>query len=291
MEQWKADVIKAGSEPVQTRGTSPYGFQVMSNLMRVGDYDDTFLRDYGNGLVATERRMTHDGRLPADRAWLQTTGMPSHLNWQGGDLGKDPMIGFMEALGHNPKASTDFFNHDIDLTPGDGKDDKKLDPFDYFSKDRKWPEELDDKGHLTREPGYDALGHALEAATTGHPYDAETEGLEDVRTKENAEVMQKVVERYGSDPKYMHEQPGIDDSLGKMGAAYIDELNRSLETDSDTTMEEKKNSPSAPTTPKAGPGSATSSTPASSGTAATPSTSWASCRRARPATPPSPPPR
>ncbi|RSS44768.1 DUF6571 family protein [Streptomyces sp. WAC08241] len=243
MEQWKADVIKAGSEPVQTRGTSPYGFQVMSNLMRVGDYDDTFLRDYGNGLVATERRMTHDGRLPADRAWLQTTGMPSHLNWQGGDLGKDPMIGFMEALGHNPKASTDFFNHDIDLTPGDGKDDKKLDPFDYFSKDRKWPEELDDKGHLTREPGYDALGHALEAATTGHPYDAETEGLEDVRTKENAEVMQKVVERYGSDPKYMHEQPGIDDSLGKMGAAYIDELNRSLETDSDTTMEEKKNSP------------------------------------------------
>ncbi|MFF0474075.1 S8 family serine peptidase [Streptomyces sp. NPDC004284] len=63
------------------------------------------------------------------------------------------------------------------------------------------------------------------------------------RTKENAEVMQKVVERYGDDPKYMHEQPGIDDSLGKMGAAYVDELNRSLETDSDTTMEEKKNSP------------------------------------------------
>ncbi|CAM5230504.1 DUF6571 family protein [Streptomyces narbonensis] len=243
MEQWKSDVIKAGGEPIQTRGTSPYGFQVMSNLMRVGDYDDKFLKDYGNGLVTTERKMTHDGRLPADRAWRQMNGMPSHLNWQGGDLGNDPMIGFMEALGHNPKASTDFFNSSIDTTPENTKDNKKLDPFDYFTKDRQWPEELNDKGDRTKEPGYNALGHALESATTGHPYDAETEGLKDVRTKENAEVMQKVVERYGDDPKYMHEQKGIDDSLGKMGAAYIDELNRSLETDSDTTMEEKTNSP------------------------------------------------
>ncbi|MFD3663262.1 hypothetical protein ACFWVF_22165 [Streptomyces sp. NPDC058659] len=243
MEQWKSDVIKAGSEPIQTRGTSPYGFQVMSNLMRVGDYDDKFLKDYGNGLVVTERKMTHDGRLPADRAWQQMSGMPSHLNWQGGDLGNDPMIGFMEALGHNPKASTEFFNSSIDVTPENTKDNKKLDPFDYFSKDRQWPEELNDKGDRTKEPGYNALGHALESATTGHPYDAEAEGLKDVRTKENAEVMQKVVERYGSEAKYMHQQPGIDDSLGKMGAAYIDELNRSLETDSDTTMEEKTNSP------------------------------------------------
>ncbi|MFE5971759.1 hypothetical protein ACFQ64_06330 [Streptomyces sp. NPDC056460] len=243
MEQWKADVIKAGGEPIQTRGTSPYGFQVMSNLMRVGDYDDKFLKDYGNGLVITERKMTHDGRLPADRAWHAMGGMPSHLNWQGGDLGNDPMIGFMEGLGHNPKASTDFFNGSIDLTPENSKDDKKIDPFDYFTKDREWPEELNDKGDRTKEPGYNALGHALESATTGHPYDADTEGLKDVRTKENAEVMQKVVERYGDDPKYMHEQPGIDDSLGKMGAAYIDELNRSLETDSDSAMEEKRDSP------------------------------------------------
>ncbi|MFI0928293.1 hypothetical protein ACH4TP_30885 [Streptomyces sp. NPDC021012] len=243
MEQWKADVIKAGTEPIQTRGTSPYGFQVMSNLMRVGDYDDKFLKDYGNGLVIAERKMTGDGRLPADRAWHRTTGMPSHLNWMGGDSGNDPMVGFMEGLGHNPKASTDFFNGDIDLTPENTKDDKKIDPFDYFTKDRDWPEELNDKGDRTKEPGYDALGHALESATTGHPYDADPEGLKDVRNKENAEVMQKVVERYGSDPKYMHQQPGIDDSLGKMGAAYIDELNRSLEADSDTTMEEVENSP------------------------------------------------
>ncbi|MGW4704725.1 hypothetical protein [Streptomyces sp. NPDC004285] len=242
MEQWKADVIKAGGEPIQTRGTSPYGFQVMSNLMRVGDYDDKFLKDYGNGLVVTERKMTGDGRLPADRAWHQLGG-PSHLNWMGGDLGNDPMVGFMEGLGHNPKASTDFFNSSIDLTPENTKDDKKIDPFDYFTKDREWPDSINDKGDLTKEPGYNALGHALESATTGHPYDADPEGLKDVRTKENAEVMQKVVERYGDDPKYMHKQPGIDDSLGKMGAAYIDELNRSLETDSDTTMEEKKNSP------------------------------------------------
>ncbi|MEU2078975.1 DUF6571 family protein [Streptomyces sp. NPDC013489] len=243
MEQWKADVIKAGGEPIQTRGTSPYGFQVMSNLMRVGDYDDKFLKDYGNGLVITERKMTHDGRLPADRAWHAMGGMPSHLNWQGGDLGNDPMIGFMEGLGHNPKASTDFFNGSIDLTPENSKDDKKIDPFDYFTKDREWPEELNDKGDRVKEPGYNALGHALESATTGHPYDAETEGLKDVRNKDNAEVMQKVVDRYGSDPKFMHQQPGIDDSLGKMGAAYIDEFNRSLEQENETSTDPMPNSP------------------------------------------------
>jgi hypothetical protein len=241
MDTWKSDLIKAGGEPIQTRGTHPYGFQVMSNLMREGNYEKGFLRDYGNALVVTERKMTHDGSLPPGRAWFQP--QQSHLNWQGGGMGQDPMSGYMEALGHNPQASTAFFNSDIDLTPENTKDDKKLNAFDYFSKDRDWPEELTEKGDRSKEPGYNALGHALESATTGHPYDAPTEGLKDVRTEANAEVMQKVVERYGSDPKYMHQQPGIDDSLGKMGAAYIDELDRSLEQDSDTTMTEKENSP------------------------------------------------
>lgn len=242
MEQWKTDLIKAGADPIQTRGTHPYGFQVMSNLMRVGDFDDKFLKDYGTGLLATERKITHDGLLPADRAWPQLGGATGRLNWQGGGIGQDPVIGFMESLGHNPKASTDFFNSDIDLTPDNTKDDKKLDAFDYLTKDRKWPDELNDKGDLSKEPGYNALGHALESATTGHGYDANPEGLKDARTKETAEVMQKVVERYGSDPKVMHQQPGIDDSLGKMGAAYIDEFNRSLEQENETSMQEMPNS-------------------------------------------------
>ncbi len=241
MEQWKADTIKAGGESIQTRGTHPYGFQVMSNLMRVGNYDDKFLHNYGNAVVVAEDKITHGGSHPPGRAWFQTP--QSHLNWQGGGAGQDPMSGFMEALGHNPKASTAFFNSDIDLTPENGKDDKKLDAFDYFTKDRDWPEDLTDKGDRSKEPGYDSLGHALESATTGHAYDASPEGLKDVRTAENADVMQKVVEYYGSDTKHMHEQPGIDDSLGKMGGAYIDEFNRSLEQENETSMSEMPNSP------------------------------------------------
>ncbi|MDH2393042.1 hypothetical protein QCN29_30560 [Streptomyces sp. HNM0663] len=241
MEAWKSDLIKAGDDPIRTpRGASPYGFQVMSNLMRYGDYDDKFLRSYGNALVVTEQKMTNGGSHPPQKAWFSPS--ISHLNWTGGDQGRDPMIGFMEALGHNPGASTDFFNSKVDLTPENSKDNKTLDVFDYFSKDRDWPEELTDKGKMSKEPGFNAMGHALESATTGHSYDV-VPGQKDVRTVENAEVMQKVVEHYGSDPKYMHEQPGMDDSLGKMGAAYIDELNRSLEQDLDTTMVEKKNSP------------------------------------------------
>ncbi|QIP86262.1 hypothetical protein GLX30_22020 [Streptomyces sp. Tu 2975] len=241
MEQWKADTIKAGSEQIQVRGASPYGFQVMSNLMRVGNYDHKFLNDYGNALVVTERKMTHDGRLNPQATWQQFP--TSRLNWMGGDQGQDPMIGYMEALGHNPKASTEFFNSTIDLTPDNPKDDKTLSAFDYLAKDREWPEEINGKGDQTKEPGYNALGHALESATTGRAYDAPLEGQKDMRTAENAEVMQKVVERYGSDAKHMHEQPGISDSLSKMGAAYIDEFNRSLEQENETSMEEMPNSP------------------------------------------------
>ncbi|MFG3494425.1 hypothetical protein [Streptomyces sp. NPDC047928] len=240
MEAWKSDMIKAGDDPIRARGSSPYGFQIMSNLMRVGDYDDKFLRSYGNALVATEQKITHGNAGAADRAWFSPQA--NHLNWMGGDQGRDPVIGFMEALGRNPGASTAFFNSDIDLTPDNTTDDKKLNAFDYFTKDRNWPEELTDKGDMSREPGFNALGHALESATTGRAHDAGP-GRQDARTTETAQVMQKVVEYYGGDPKRMHEQPGMEDSLARMGTAYIDELNRALETEYDTTMTENADSP------------------------------------------------
>ncbi|WP_330235288.1 hypothetical protein [Streptomyces sp. NBC_00566] len=241
MERWKSDVISSGTDVVQSRGTSAYGFQVMSNLMRHGSFDTKFLKDYGSAVTVAERRMTHDGGLRPGQVWNAGLGMPPHLNWDGKDLGRDPMAGFMEALGHNSKASTDFFNSKIEV-PSDGHGDHKpVDAFKYFTKDRAWVEDTYKDGYGTKY-GYDSLGHALESAATGHAYDAPTEGLKDTRTLDNAKVVQKIVGFYGSDPKFSHEQ-GISDSLGKIGSAYIDEFNRSLEQDDPETEREVDNSP------------------------------------------------
>ncbi|MGW3991319.1 hypothetical protein [Streptomyces sp. NPDC004830] len=241
MEQWKAEAIKSGDEIVRSRGTSAYGFQVMSNLMRHGEFDAKFLRDYGNAVMVTENKMTRGGAIKASQVWDANLSVAPRLNWDGKDLGRDPATGFMEALGHNPKASTQFFNSKIDLTPESPNNDKKLDAFKYLTQDRGWLQDAHTDGRSNKY-GYDSLGHALEAATTGRPYDAIFDGRGDVRSEENAKVMQKVVNFYGSDPKHMHEQ-GIADSLAKMGSAYIDEFNRSLEQENPGVEREVGGSP------------------------------------------------
>ncbi|MFF7263204.1 hypothetical protein ACFZCL_23400 [Streptomyces sp. NPDC008159] len=240
MSRWKSDMIKSGDEVFRTRGTSVYGFQVMSNLMRDGTYETKFLNDYGKSLFAAEQKMTRGNASNADLAWNPSFST-SHLNWDGKDLGRDPMTGFMEALGHNPKASTEFFNSKLDLTPDNHNDNKNVSAFKYFTEERDWPED-NTKDGFSDKYGYDSLGHALESATTGNAYDAPADEFKDARTEDNAKVMQKVVNFYGSEPKYMHEQD-IADSLSRMGSAYIDEFNRSLEQEDVSSEYAQPNSP------------------------------------------------
>ncbi|MDN3265547.1 hypothetical protein QWJ26_38240 [Streptomyces sp. CSDS2] len=80
-----------------------------------------------------------------------------------------------------------------------------------------------DAASHARDGGPDALGHALEAATLGHPYDDPAPTLR--RDSASAAIMAKVVETYG-DPEKIHEP--MSDSLGRMGAGYIDDLNWAL---------------------------------------------------------------
>jgi len=244
MDQWKADLIKAGDDVVRSRGTTAYGFQIMSNLMRYGTYETKFLTEYGGAVVGMENKLTGNGSLKASQVWNAGLTPPPRLNWDGKDLGRDPMVGFMEALGHNAKASTEFFNSTIDLTPDDQNDKRTTDAFKYFTQERNWPQDAYKDGFGSKY-GYDSLGHALEAAATGHSYDTPTDGQKDARTAENAEVMQKIVSFYGSDPKHMHEQ-GIADSLAVVGTAYIDELNRSLEQENHASEQGMANSPFGP---------------------------------------------
>ncbi|AVZ75071.1 hypothetical protein SLUN_25670 [Streptomyces lunaelactis] len=233
MDTWKKEMIAAGGKDVGTPSQHPvYGFQVMSNLMRHGTYEQDFLTDYGRELIAYEkentkdehgglqRRVSREDVLPWDRS-----GGYEHLHFGAdNDGGRDPMTGFMEALGHNAEASTEFLGSDSN--------------FDYLTEGREWPED-----HATQKAngiaGYDSLGHALESATKGAAYDANPPQLH--RDADTAAVAEKVVERYGQDPEYKDEkqtglsgaellakQEGIGDSLGRIGAAYIDDINWGL---------------------------------------------------------------
>jgi hypothetical protein len=175
--------------------------------------------------VVTENKMTKNGMGKPSMFWTSSTSGMSHLNWSGTDIGRDPMEGFMESLGHNPKASADFFNSSIDLTPGDTTDDKKVDAFDYFTKDRDWPKDVADGGE-TNKYGYDSLGHALESATLGHAYDDQNAAL--VRSDDGAKVMEKVVAQYGGDAELLKKQESLSDSIGHMGAGYIDDIDWAL---------------------------------------------------------------
>ncbi|MGW7225524.1 hypothetical protein [Streptomyces cyaneofuscatus] len=108
MRAWENDMVKLAGERYQTRGSQVWGFQLMSNLMRVGDYDDKFLNKYGNALVETEKKMKLPGNF-----WSGGVGGPNmpKMNFMSDeDFGRDPMTGFMTALANSPDASTEFFN-------------------------------------------------------------------------------------------------------------------------------------------------------------------------------------
>ncbi|MEU6980301.1 hypothetical protein [Streptomyces sp. NPDC046371] len=150
MRTWENDMVKLGEERIQTRGAHVYGYQLMSNLMRTGNWDDRFLNDYGNALVATEKKM----KLP-DHYWNAGTPPTPKMNFIGEDFGRDPMTGFMKGLAASPDAATEFFN----ATQPD--DNAK-----YVLGDRHT---FDDTplNHKDGNSAWDATGAALAAAATG----------------------------------------------------------------------------------------------------------------------------
>ncbi|MBZ4320322.1 hypothetical protein [Streptomyces huiliensis] len=231
MREWKDGIIRLGPERVDSGGTThPYGFQIMSNLMRTGTYDSRFLDTYGNRLLDWDaKNNTRKGF-----AYWSNTADTDTLNLIGrrrGDSGHDAVAGFLEGLGHNPEAATKFFEK-----PAGGDKDAVNPHFSYLTEKRNWIFD----GHTSGDPrklvGHEALGHALTAATTGYSWDAaELSGKDpeifstggDRRTAATADVMEQVVQVYGGKdgPRLLHDQPAMATSLGVMGGAYVDDLN------------------------------------------------------------------
>ncbi|WP_228978669.1 hypothetical protein [Streptomyces sp. DH12] len=226
MRAWKGGVIAAGGERVGENG--PYGFQVTGALLRHGRWESGFLNAYGGKLIEFERANPRHGGPEA--LWATTRGQ--RLTYPETDspvLANDPVNGFLEALGHNPQASLEFFSRAADKNDPDSVSnwsylvDKSPDNPDA----RNWPTDRDGK-----TPGYTHLGHALEAATLGYPYDAVNPQVPPNETAAQAEergaLMSSVVAHYSSS-ELVDRQDGIRPSLARMAAGHIDSLNYSAD--------------------------------------------------------------
>ncbi|AWT45213.1 MULTISPECIES: DUF6571 family protein [Streptomyces] len=243
MTAWKSEIVKLGPNQLGIDDASnPTGYGVMSNLMRFGDYDDDFLYDYGDNLFTYDKQVNGQAINP----WINNANT-ADLNLWGNknDRGRDPMTGFLEALGHNPGASEQFFARpdysDTTMTTMDrdtvDADSEVNEHLRYLTKERVWMPDTAMDGKDGYVAGRNALGHALEAATTGYPSDADAKAVVagDRRTANSAGVMEQIVYLYGSKdgPAMLHGQPELADSLGKIGGAYIDDIDRDISGVSD----------------------------------------------------------
>ncbi|GAA2609961.1 hypothetical protein [Streptomyces axinellae] len=237
---WKKDVLEVaddriGKLPYTGVGSSdrPYGFQVMSNLMRTGKWDTSFLNDYGDALVEKDKApyvpygLSTETDKDTHRKWL-TQGMTpaEYLNfgpkW---DKGEDPFTGYFEALGHNSDASTDFFQ------------DKEN--FDHVLRDRTWLPDGEVPGS-GREKDFTgprvSLGHALASATTGHDWDAPL-NVPAEHTKDQSDLMSKLIKGMGTVDKDGNADislaPGMRPGLGNAAAEYTPDFFRAMKDGGD----------------------------------------------------------
>ncbi|MER5464778.1 DUF6571 family protein [Streptomyces sp. NPDC002668] len=236
-DEWTAELMRVGRSNISLdmvgNQVEPRGYQVLGTLLRHGKYDTEFLKRVGNDMIAFERE--DPGAWP--RLDGRYTGMPNfglNLDKDGGG-GFDPITGLLEAYGHNPDASTEFLRAtvpgkqdgvptmtNLEYLMGMGADGKGEGARQWIPDvAAPWAQEGDDKVF-----GKDALGHALEAAVTGLPYDHGPSGEHPKHTPERSEIMESVVTAVAAKPDLMHDR--MADSLGRMAGEYMPEINSSL---------------------------------------------------------------
>jgi hypothetical protein len=224
--KFQNDLLKAGQRDFNANPTeSPYGlsgYQLTSSLMSEGKWDKDFLQGYGDALITAEKNGANAGQNP-DAYW----GYPRTLGTT--NIGAlDPMAGYMDALGHNPEASTEFLTSDATING------EKVDHLDYLLKDRHWPEGPGYTGDDKNPSGYNNLGHALESATSGRSFD--DDGAPVKHTPERAALMKDVVDTIGSDPGLASDSPrdALRDSLGNMTAEYMADVQGAIANEQGT---------------------------------------------------------
>ncbi|MFE5847297.1 hypothetical protein ACFQ7N_37335 [Streptomyces niveus] len=242
--EWGPELRQLGTERVPLyKGDSngAYGYQLLGGIMRSGNYDPKFLNPMAEHVAQLHQKNPYQFSA-FGMGTLTNPFNPSGVN----GAGYDPMTAMLEALGNSPDAAKQFFtdpptayNEDGTVNKGAtadlGKaDDTPIDNYLDFFGTEKWEGYPDTNEHhpagTPKNHMPDALGRALEAATLGYP--AGHPDGDVVRDADNAAIMRQVMEKYGSDVDLLDHQKALSDSLGNMGAGYVNDINWALEKNS-----------------------------------------------------------
>ncbi|MFF3329075.1 hypothetical protein ACFYWX_05855 [Streptomyces sp. NPDC002888] len=201
MQDWKKDLIAERNTNFRAADSfSPVGAlgsQVISSLMRQGQYDTEFLDDYREKVFKADKAAgdagTHD-------LWVK--GYDTLDLVFGDGNGRDPLEGLFEGLSHNPEAATHAFESKSDL-------DHMLGTTVYTERG-------------------ESLGRALEAATTGAVV-GDTSQLAPPHSETQVRIMRHIMEAVaqpggGADLV----SKGLGDSFGNMAASYMPEISQTL---------------------------------------------------------------
>ncbi|WP_411148593.1 hypothetical protein [Streptomyces sp. A30] len=207
----------------------PYGYQVLGGLLRYGNYDARFINPIAEHVTQLHKKDPYFfiGNKPMGSEDIYGFNPSGQLG-----TGNEPLNSVLEALGHSPDAAEKFFTDPPTTYNEDGTENKDgkagFDSYlDLFTdKDFEWTIDTNDTNVLADEEktknalgfGQQALGHALEAATTGLPYGSEA--VSPPHSEEGAAIFHKLVERYGTEPGDLDESP-MRASLGNITADYM----------------------------------------------------------------------
>ncbi|MFD0317759.1 hypothetical protein [Streptomyces flavalbus] len=245
--KWGPELRRLGTEHIplaKHEYGGPFGYQLLGGIMRYGNYDAKFLNPIAQHVAQLHQKQPDlfAGNKVVNSSFKNPYN-PSGVN----GAGYDPAIAMLEALGNSPEAAKKFFtdaptacnedgtvNYEATADLGKNKYGEAINNYLDFFTNEEWEsfpdvntlDQNELEASLNQMP--DALGHALEAATLGYP--AGHPDADMVRDADNAAVMRQVMEKYAADPGLLKEHhEAMADSLGVMGAGYVDDINWALE--------------------------------------------------------------
>ncbi|MFD4023753.1 hypothetical protein ACFWRV_09575 [Streptomyces sp. NPDC058576] len=243
---WTNQLLKAGRQEIDVSGfagvgAKVYGYQSLGALLREGTYDQQFLTSVGRDMIAMDRKdpQIWSRNLPYNQ------DMAFNLGADGGK-GFNPVTGLMEAMSRHPAASAEFFNESLRSDTNNdgivtmldvetsGKDAQSV--VDYMLDKKPADDWYDTTADSGTTLGQKAMGNALEAAVTGRiPGDDDAPPVR--HSKDMSGVMEKVVEKIGTNPELVSAKAGdppgplsaLAPQFGDMAAEYMPDLQASAE--------------------------------------------------------------
>ncbi|MFE0701608.1 hypothetical protein [Streptomyces sp. NPDC058872] len=184
-KEWTESLDGSGTKNFGSHTQPLYGYQSFVSMMQHADvdYDDQFLYQLGDDLIAAEKE--HEG------IFTKWGG-----GWEEKGIESDPVDGLLGVMGKNPDAATAFLDPQGNGPAGDHVDNDHLKYLLGSGDDsREWPKNVITGYGVTTYDDYTSrigLGAALEAATTGREPNSPGAAF-DQHSEAQARVMQETI--------------------------------------------------------------------------------------------------